>query len=564
MSDRIGAFIEGFNLNQSIEDIHISSGLGSKNFRRLSHFFWRNYNLRELSFRSMNNIGIDSARSIGYMLSQCGQSSLRKISFEDSDASDVVLAEITKAISNHSQLEELDLSGNNLGREGCVALGSALEASRNPKLQGLNLCNNIIDDEGLRALVAGMKNCRNLTNLSLTGNVLITVDGCKSLSTLFRSRCRLTHLNLDQMNIGGDGARVIAAGLAKLRLLEELDLSHNSIGNEGASTLAGELGLLYSLKRLIVSNNSIGNDGAGALAHGLTFVHSLKELDLSSNSIGDAGVTALSYGLAYLHPLERVNLSNNSFGDEGLRKLAENLSKCNNVSWLDLSGTRLITASGLRNLSTLLQSRKCSLTYLLLCGMNFGDEMATALAVVVEGNKSLKNLHFNPAGLTSVGWSAFSKLLCNTSSVNNTYLSNHTLQIIGNSYRNLGAPDDVKHFLALNKYVADDEVAIQKIVESHPDFDVNSMFQWKLKLLPHVMSTLGRVHTRKLVYSEGNDMLIGADPRDELQNMKLSTIYKFTRGMPLLIVDCYRSDNEEDSDEDDGSPRKRKIDQLYH
>ena len=54
--------------------------------------------------------------------------------------------------------------------------------------------------------------------------------------------------------------------------------------------------------------------------------------------------------------------------------------------------------------------------------------------------------------------------------------------------------------------------------------------------------------------------------------------------MPLLVVDGYRSDNEEDNDEDDGmslgnltaemnsesdvetlaSPKKRKIDQIYH
>src|SRR5210317_752092 len=36
MLDRIGVFIEGLNRNQSIEEIQISSDLGSKNFRRLS------------------------------------------------------------------------------------------------------------------------------------------------------------------------------------------------------------------------------------------------------------------------------------------------------------------------------------------------------------------------------------------------------------------------------------------------------------------------------------------------------------------------------------------------
>src|SRR6056300_563962 len=35
MLDRFGVFIEGPNRNQSIEEIHIGSDLGSKNFRRL-------------------------------------------------------------------------------------------------------------------------------------------------------------------------------------------------------------------------------------------------------------------------------------------------------------------------------------------------------------------------------------------------------------------------------------------------------------------------------------------------------------------------------------------------
>ena len=177
----------------------------------MGDFFRNNNSLTEVSFENMETIGIEGARSIAFMLSQCEQSTLQKISFEESNASDEVLAEIVTAFSTHSQLVELNLGDNNLGRDGSVALGNALNASRNPQLKELYLWNNSIDDEGLRGLVNGLRNCHNLTWLHLSDNDLITVDGFRSLSTLFQSEhCNLSHLNLSHMNIENDGVSAIA------------------------------------------------------------------------------------------------------------------------------------------------------------------------------------------------------------------------------------------------------------------------------------------------------------------------------------------------------------------
>ena len=65
--------------------------------------------------------------------------------------------------------------------------------------------------------------------------------------------------------------------------------------------------------------------------------------------------------------------------------------------------------------------------------MNIGDDGAVALADGLTGNTSLKNLILSPrlAGITSVGWSAFSHVLLDRSIINNTYLSNHALEHIG-------------------------------------------------------------------------------------------------------------------------------------
>ena len=72
--------------------------------------------------------------------------------------------------------------------------------------------------------------------------------------------------------------------------------------------------------------------------------------------------------------------------------------------------------------------------------------------------------------MTSRGWAAFSKLLCDTTSVNNTYLSNHTLETIG-GYVVHAMPSDIVEYLKLNN-LQNCATAICKILDSHPDIDI--------------------------------------------------------------------------------------------
>ena len=87
------------------------------------------------------------------------------------------------------------------------------------------------------------------------------------------------------------------------------------------------------------------------------------------------------------------------------------------------------------------------------------------------------------------------------------------------------------------------------------------------KLLPHVISTLERVRTPIYVFDEDQDVLVskysGQTLRRKLQSMKLSTVYKFVRGMPLVVVevDAYRRYIEAALLAP--IPRKRNFEQLY-
>ena len=175
--------------------------------------------------------------------------------------------------------------------------------------------------------------------------------------------------------------------------------------------------------------------------------------------------------------------------------------------------------------------------------MRFGDEDATALADALSGNKSLRTLCLpkqqnedEECAITDAGWSAFSKLLCDTSSINNTYLSNHTLTHVGAMMNGMnGTPRDIVDLLKMNEGAQHSDFRCQRLVRvkilmSHPDLDMEPLFAYKLKFLPLITNWF-----RQNIQLCGDG--VGSVPK--MQSRELSAVYKFVRGMPLLASDGY-------------------------
>jgi hypothetical protein len=153
------------------------------------------------------------------------------------------------------------------------------------------------------------------------------------------------------------------------------------------------------------------------------------------------------------------------------------------------------------------------------------------LAEGLRGNKTLKELRFSPdeAGITAVGWSAFSRLLCDASTINSIYLSNHTLTKIG-KYETEGTPQYILDYLALNKSISTDAAMCKsKILRSHSDLDMGPFFEWKMKFLPLAISWLQRARSPRL----------SRETNKKSASRKLSALYKFIRAMPDLAFIGY-------------------------
>ena len=161
-----------------------------------------------------------------------------------------------------------------------------------------------------------------------------------------------------------------------------------------------------------------------------------------------------------------------------------------------------------------------------------------SFANALANNHKLHTLHlrYNPS-ITAEGWRAFSKILCNTSSVKATFLSNHTLLNLGGEV--LGN-EMIRPLLGLNERNDKKKVATIKILQNHVDFDMLPFFEWEFKVLPLALSWLERASS----YTMPRDFEPNIDRR------KLSTIYQFVRGMPLLYVEtCLRKELEDIQEE---------------
>ena len=338
-----------------------------------------------------------------------------------------------------------------------------------------------------------------------------------------------------------------------LYIFNSNDDSYPSLSLSKIEALAQGISLNRSISTLEI-HGDLGDLFLQRLGHFLRNNKCLTHLELSDFDIGYDKAVTLSSVLADLHSLKELSLLN-SIGDDALQCLVAVIAKSATLEWLDLSQNTSITVKGLGSLSILLQSERCSLKNLDLRNMRIGDDGAELLAEALAGNKSLKRLAFSKShsesglfpgsGITATGWSAFTRLLCDTSSINNTYLSNHTLDMCTEHYRYNSrinrslpviAPPDVQCYLSVNRDMGHEHASMYKILKSHADFDMKPLFQWQLKFLPLMVAWFKTARARRHKMQYLCDEFTSFD---SLQRRELSAVYQFMRGLPLLAVEGY-------------------------
>jgi hypothetical protein len=338
----------------------------------------------------------------------------------------------------------------------------------------------------------------------------LVVSGISTFETLVSvlPKCkngRLQYIGIDKIFCGEEKSVAFFKSLEGIYTLRELVFNDCDVGRTEGSALAK---LLKSPSCLIenlclgcnteymsawLNSYNVDDDGVSCIGDALSVNKSLKYLNLNWNEeITLEGWQGFASSLnAPNNTLQQIIVSQCRIDDEGARVIVTALAEKTSVNVLDMRDNS-ITSAGLTSIFTVLLQNKPSLEKLILDDNEIRVE-----------------------DLTDTDWSVLSLALCDSSSINSTYSSNHnfhTLQIWNNN-REEGIPEDIVTLLRMNKNDDKAEVAHQKILKHHfsgGDAGMGSTGVPKT-LLPSVIEWMGR-------YKHG-----------------YSAIHNLVRGMPTLF-----------------------------
>jgi hypothetical protein len=155
---------------------------------------------------------------------------------------------------------------------------------------------------------------------------------------------------------------------------------------------------------------------------------------------------------------------------------------------------RFVTPIGWQPLATILRNPSSELETLDLSDNSINDDIMIEFAMALANNTKLKRLNFkgNMSGITSIGCGAFTRILCNKSTILNIFNSNHTLEFINSSWFH----KDLDTLLRINHDNGVSQAARIKIINSYfSGSDINTQTQvftdMKLNVLPTAISWMG-------------------------------------------------------------------------
>jgi len=318
---------------------------------------------------------------------------------------------------------------------------SAVLSDKTCALETLSLECTKMDYESATFLGDSLAANTTVKYLSLQGSRYITPGGWDGFACCLRSpHSALEELDISMCNSANDDESDVE---------DDSDENDTPLNDYGAIAIAESLAMNSSLKKLNLSWNWITPEGwiefFDVLLHSEC---SLEELDLSHNDIDDEGVDALVDLLASMRNFHTLSLHPNSFSMTGLRALTRLLQPSYNVESIIIGRTEEL----------FLQSERD----------RFNDEVAIEFADVLANNTSLNTLSFGGREVTGRGWTAFFHALCDKSSIDSTFSSNHSLHDIEaiNGLRE-DIPDDLSSLLNMNRNQDKAAVARQKVLEQH-------------------------------------------------------------------------------------------------
>ena len=454
--------------------------------------------------------------------------------------------------NSNPTLEYLVLDGSVIDDEGATILGNALGRSKSLKKFYL-----IESDGGFEMSQNGWSELsRGLMNSESSLNA-VTLN-----SVLKSSRRKYENKEfIDVEVLRPEDTTLIGTALSSVSTLKSLDLRDNySLSpNHWGVFLRGLLAGNSSLVKLMLGGNDLGDDGLVALGDMLLGNNSLKTLSLEGhrNKAKAASWAVFSKALAQ-SSIEVLNLNKSNIDNEALAQMGSNTK----LKRLELEGMQNVDTTGWQKFFELLSNSGSKLEELSLSFNSVGNEGVPSMVDALSGISSLTKLklanQYGKEDITNSSWSTFSSLLgksslvtlsidvgvdeevkaclaselangstlqtlilggysvskglgvlenvlCNKTSIDSLYTSNHTLQEVLEKSRYAasgtkkikGLPGDINELMEMNKNANKADVARQKILRYHffnggDDINAQVLFDMDMDVMPQVVAWIGK------------------------------------------------------------------------
>ena len=435
------------------------------------------------------------------------ESKLKDLRLPYCQLDDEKILRLTDMLMGNSTLKRLHLDGNSISTPGWRALSTVISDSH-CKLTELGLVNTVIGDESANLLGSGLRGS-SLMTLNLRWNHFISTRGWQTLFNQL-SQTSIESLNLRSLNISNNKIDDTSlAALASISTLKSLDLSRNeSVTPSGWRSFFDSLQARGTqLVKLEISCNKVGGLGLVSLVNLLSSMNTtLKTLNMMSMGRNvTTGVTSPGW-VSFFNSLQETNLDlkslslhNNFIDDEGILLLVRLVSSMSSLKHLGLSSNKQVTPTGWQVLTGYLQSPNFSLRELDLNSNNINDDTVVAFTRHLSSNKTLEWLTLeycyedDDDFITKRGWEAVSNLICNKTSITDTYNSNHTLHALGD-LDDMNLPNYLDSIIDLNQNQDKAEVARQKILQTHSSdaSNIQELLDMELEVMPSAIAWIGR------------------------------------------------------------------------
>lgn len=356
---------------------------------------------------------------------------------------------------------------------------------------------------------------------ALTNLVMNNVDNVEGLDFNRLGRAIATNTNITKLDIAldyiTDTGTEFYEGLKQNTSIDKLNIYYyehdrdvNGVGRKILQAYQENNNHLIAINFLYAN---LHNEEATQIATTLQCCTNLKTINLYQCDLTADQLLPMIEAMRGLRSLEQLFLNNNNIGNVGCEALG----------------------------TLLLKDPNCNISKLQINRNGIGNEGVISLVNNLANNTKLKALalYNNPIDGGSVE-DVFAKILCNTTSINATYSSNHTLELVECDY--LNRREVLGYLFGMNKGTNKRNVAIKKILRHHPDIDMEPLFgwdmdgEWSLKALPCVIDWCERACAVKVGGFTESPAFVQELERDLFGRRTLSAIYKFARAMPLRFV----------------------------